>query len=163
MHVRAASLVWLILRVFLLACLPQAWGAEAPETLLKAFPGAEVFGACTPGGRERPGAFCHDSRRLCPWQGTAIEESLRAAVSAEGPHYVVFRLGGTIALKADLPFAHPYITIAGQSAPGGGICLKGYQLVFNTHDIIARYLRVRSGDIAFFDPDYPEPFSAGAT
>jgi hypothetical protein len=56
-----------------------------------------------------------------PGSESPIEGSLRAAVSAEGPRYVLFRVGGTIALKADLSLTNPFITIAGSTAPGGGI------------------------------------------
>ena len=68
-------------------------------------------------------------------------------MEAKGPRTIVFALGGTIETQSSLVIAHPFITIAGQSAPGGGICLKDYGLLIsNTHDVIVRYLRVRPGD-----------------
>src|SRR5262249_12291658 len=73
--------------------------------------------------------------------------SLRAAVDAEGPRTIVFRVGGTINLKSKLVVSHPYCTIAGQTAPGDGILLLGCtSAAYGTHDVILRYLRIRIGD-----------------
>ncbi|MBI2423546.1 MAG: pectate lyase [Candidatus Hydrogenedentes bacterium] len=104
-----------------------------------AFPGAEGFGKYTLGGR---------GGRVI--EVTNLDDdgpgSLRAACEAEGPRVVVFRVSGTIPLESELEIEKPYITIAGQTAPGDGICLKNYQLGFETQDLIVRYLRVRPGD-----------------
>ncbi|MCA9447864.1 MAG: pectate lyase, partial [Candidatus Omnitrophica bacterium] len=84
---------------------------------LPAFPGAEGFGAETVGGR--------GGRVL---QVTNLKDkgpgSLREAVEAEGPRTVVFRISGTIPLEKSIVVKNPYLTIAGQTAPGDGICLK---------------------------------------
>ncbi|MFB3829411.1 MAG: non-reducing end alpha-L-arabinofuranosidase family hydrolase [Bryobacteraceae bacterium] len=72
--------------------------------------------------------------------------SLRAACLARGPRTVVFRVSGAIALRSDLNVREPYLTIAGQTAPGGGICLRDYPLNIVTHDVIVRFLRSRLGD-----------------
>ncbi len=70
---------------------------------------------------------------------------LRAAVLEEGPRIVVFRVAGIIRLESDIDIDHPDITIAGQSAPGDGICLAGHSLNINTRNVIVRHLRVRRG------------------
>ncbi len=75
--------------------------------------------------------------------------SLRWAVEQEGPRTVVFATSGTIELKRRLDIQNPFITIAGQTAPGDGICLKGESVKILTHDVILRYLRVRLGDGKF--------------
>ncbi|MCC6796028.1 MAG: SUMF1/EgtB/PvdO family nonheme iron enzyme [Candidatus Hydrogenedentes bacterium] len=75
-----------------------------------------------------------------------IEGSFRAAVETDGPRMIIFRVAGTIFLKTDLWITKPFVTIAGQSAPGGGICIRDYQLVLATNDVILRHLRIRSGD-----------------
>jgi len=72
--------------------------------------------------------------------------SFRAACMAEGPRTVVFRVSGTIPLESRFKITHPYLTIAGQTATGDGICIKNYQVNFDTHDLIIRYLRFRPGD-----------------
>ncbi len=76
--------------------------------------------------------------------------SLRAAIEATGSRTVVFRIGGTVELQSPLVIINPYITIAGQTAPGGGITLKNdtntsTSLSIQTHDVIIRYLRARPG------------------
>ena len=71
--------------------------------------------------------------------------SLRAAIETEGPRIVVFHVAGIIKLQSNLTIPHPHITIAGQSAPGDGICIAGASLDINTYDVILRHLRVRRG------------------
>lgn len=77
--------------------------------------------------------------------------SLRAAIDEDGPRIVIFRVAGTIPLKSSLSITNPYITIAGQTAPGGGITLRGDWagdeglIQIKTHDVILRYLTVRAG------------------
>jgi len=116
------------------------------ENLLRAFPEAEGYGAFTPGGRGGAICFVTTLDDYIPGKEQPIAGSLRAAVDIEGPRYILFRVSGTIELKADLWIRKPFITIAGQSAPGGGICIKDYQVVLATHDIVIRHLRFRSGD-----------------
>ena len=103
---------------------------------LPSFPGAEGYGAKTRGGR---GGSIFIVRNL----NDSGEGSLRAAVEAEGPRTVVFRVSGTIELESDLRIQNPFITIAGQTAPGDGITIKGY-LGINADDVIIRYIRVRT-------------------
>lgn len=118
------------------------YGAE----LIPAFPGAEGFGSTTPGGRA--------GKVL---RVTTLDDSepgsLRAACAATGPRVVVFEVSGLIDLKSAIKIKNPFITIAGQTAPGGGICLRGHALVVETHDVVIRYLRVRPGDTAGIEQD----------
>ena len=60
-------------------------------------------------------------------------------------------MAGTIALGSNLSISNPYVTIAGQTAPGGGITLKGGTITLKTHDIIIRYIRVRPGPVGSVD------------
>jgi len=113
--------------------------AEAQARTL-AFPGAEGAGKWPQGGR---------GGRVIPV--TNLDDSgpgsLRAAAEAKGPRTVVFRVSGTIELQTPISIKQPFLTIAGQTAPGEGICLKGQSLLIsNTHDIIIRHLRCRPGD-----------------
>ena len=75
--------------------------------------------------------------------------SLRAAIEAEGSRIVVFRIAGVIRLRSALRITHPFITIAGQTAPGSGITLVDERLIVSTHDVIIRYLRWRGGHNSF--------------
>jgi hypothetical protein len=106
---------------------------------LPAFPGAEGFGVNTPGGRGGKVLFVTNLDDAGPG-------SFRAACEAEGARIVVFRVSGTIALKRPITVRNPYLTIAGQTAPGDGICLRDQTFGIATHDVVVRYLRSRLGD-----------------
>lgn len=111
-----------------------------------AFPGAEGYGKYTTGGR---GGRVITVRNL----NDSGPGSLREAVEQRGPRIVVFAVDGTIELKSHLRIDNDSITIAGQSAPGQGICLKDYPLIVNASNVIVRYLRVRVGDRHHLDSD----------
>lgn len=108
-----------------------------PEGVIPAFPGAWGGGMFTTGGR---GGKVMAVTNL----NDSGEGSLRAALEAKGPRIVIFRVAGTIKTESDLNINHPDITIAGQSAPGDGICIAG-TLNINTHNVIVRHIRVRRG------------------
>lgn len=135
----------LMLTLVGIAAAPGAKGAEG-KAKPPAFPQAEGFGMYAQGGRG--GAVLFVTNLLDYAAGESpIPGSLRAAVTTEGPRTIVFRVSGLIALKSPLLITKPFLTIAGQSAPGDGICLKDYPLIVrNTHDIILRHLRTRTGE-----------------
>lgn len=104
-----------------------------------AFPGAEGFGRYAAGGR---GGRVIKVTNLAD----SGEGSLRWAVEQSGPRIVVFNVSGTICLETPLRINNDSITIAGQTAPGDGICLKDNPLVINASHVVVRYLRVRTGN-----------------
>lgn len=124
--------------VFLGLGLASAAAAD-PAPRQRAFPGAEGFGAYAKGGRGGKVLFVTNTNDTGPG-------SLREAVETPGPRTVIFRVSGTIFLKSELKVTHPFLTIAGQTAPGDGICIKGHRVKIDAHDCIIRYIRVRMGD-----------------
>src|SRR5210317_31734 len=114
------------------------WGSTSWSQQL-AFPTAEGFGAYSEGGRG--GKVLYVTNLKDEGRG-----SLRWAVEQKGARTVVFSVSGIIDLKRPLTIKHPNITIAGQTAPGDGICLRGETLVVEASHVVIRYLRVRLGD-----------------
>lgn len=108
-----------------------------PEGVIPAFPGAWGAGMFTSGGRGGKVIAVTNLKDSGPG-------SLRAALEANGPRIVVFHVAGTIKINDDLNINNPDITIAGQSAPGDGICVAG-SFNINTYNVIIRHLRVRRG------------------
>jgi pectate lyase len=120
--------------------------AFASADPIPAFPGAEGFGAWTPGGRGGTVLFVENLEDYKPEADKPVRGSLRAAINTKGPRTILFHVSGTISLEAPLVIEEPFVTIAGQSASGGGICTKNYGVVVKTSDVIVRYLRCRPGD-----------------
>jgi len=121
---------------------------------IPAFPGAEGFGAFAKGGRGGRTIQVTTLQDYDPRKEAVIPGSLRAACAEKGPRIIVFRVAGTIALKSPLDITESYCTIAGQTAPGGGICTRNYQLNLETHDVVIRYLRVRPGPGPHYDYEH---------
>jgi pectate lyase len=128
---------------------PKNPGTPRPVELqigLPVFPGAEGFGTQTIAGRG--GKVIEVTSLADTGPGT-----LRSALDDPAPRIIVFRVAGTIELEEVLPVAHPYVTIAGQTAPGDGICLKNAGLVITTHDVLIQHIRVRPGNEGSVEPD----------
>jgi len=112
---------------------------DLPQADMPAFPGAQGGGAFSFGG--------HGGR---PIVVTSLEDSgpgtFREACEQGGARIIVFNVAGIIKLKTPVIIRAPYVTIAGNTAPGDGVCIAGESVWINTHDVVIRYMRFRRGE-----------------
>lgn len=118
-----------------LSFLPAGIFAQVP-----AFPGADGYGRYTQGGR---GGSVYYVTSLAD---TDTPGTLRYGVTRLSKVTILFKVSGTIHLNSGLNISQSNITIAGQSAPGDGICVADYPVSVSGNNIIVRYMRFRMGD-----------------
>lgn len=137
----------------------QAWAAKGkpylpgaakpgdlPQAKIPAFPGAWGGGMYSFGGRGGKVIVVTNLNDSGPG-------SFRDACEQAGPRIVVFNVSGIIRLKDRISIRAPYITIAGNTAPGDGVCIAGDTVQLDTHDIIVRHMRFRRGKTDAADRD----------
>ncbi|MBN2626468.1 MAG: hypothetical protein JXA95_07365 [Spirochaetales bacterium] len=133
---------------FQVACangLPPSEGGSSDFAIIpidksqKAFPSAEGYGAFSKGGRGGEVIYVTNLNDSGPG-------SLREALIREGARTVLFSVSGIIELNSTIFVGDPFLTIAGETAPGGGITLKNGGIYIAAHDVIIRHLRIRPGD-----------------
>lgn len=138
-----------ILLVLVSACtLLSLTSLHAQTERQLAFPGADGYGRYVTGGRG--GEVCYVTRNDDCTDSKLVEGTLRWALNHDNggrPRTILFNTSGTIYLESKLRFKYPDVSILGQSAPGGGICLTGFNMYINNDNIIIRYVRFRAGDI----------------
>jgi hypothetical protein len=127
--------------------LPRAtFPTDLPQANVPAFPGAEGGGKYSFGGR---GGRVYVITNLADSGAGTFREVCEAA----GPRIAVFNISGIIHLKSPVHILAPYLTIAGQAAPGEGVCIAGRTTHVDTHDVVIRYMRFRRGATNLFDRD----------
>ena len=118
---------------------PWAWRPyDLKQAKIPAFPGAEGGGMYTQGGRGGKVLVVTNLNDSGPG-------SFRWACEQGGARIIVFNVSGIIRLETPIILRAPYVTIAGQTAPGDGICIAGQSFQVNTHDVIVRHMRFRRG------------------
>jgi hypothetical protein len=118
------------------------WAArptDLPQAKIPSFPGAEGGGMYSFGGRGGKVITVTNLNDRGPG-------SFREACETGGARIVVFNVSGIIRIKTPIIVRAPYITIAGQTAPGDGVCLAGESFWVNTHDVVVRHMRFRRGE-----------------
>jgi hypothetical protein len=133
------------LRAFAAATL-LASSAHAQEPSIPVIPGAKGFGIMTPAGRG--GTIIKVTNLTDHDPG-----SLRAALMAEGARTVIFEKSGTIELETPITITNGNLTVAGQTAPGLGILVKGRGIVIAANDVLFQHIAIRPGDEPNEDPD----------
>ncbi|MEN8140619.1 MAG: hypothetical protein ABFR97_05275 [Thermodesulfobacteriota bacterium] len=121
-----------------------------PAHAITAFPGAEGFGANSIGGR---GGTVIKVTNL----NDSGSGSLRDAARRSGARTIVFDVSGVIMLRSELLITNPFLTIAGETSPGG-ILVAGHPTTINTHDVIIRHMRFRTGSSQPADPETLDSF-----
>lgn len=116
------------------------------------FPGAEGGGMYTTGGRGGSVYYVTTLEDTIVGNKKTREGSLRWCLKGEEPKVILFKVAGVIYLKSRLNILSN-TTIAGQSAPGDGICIANYPVKVTGDNVIIRFMRFRMGDLSGAEDD----------
>jgi pectin methylesterase-like acyl-CoA thioesterase len=132
------------MRIFFLFLFTVCLGNLQAQT--PAFPGAEGGGMYAAGGRGGQVYFVNTIEDNSTGNAATREGSLRWCLNQSGTRTIIFKVGGTVFLKSALSIKNGNVTVAGQTAPGGGICIADYPVSVSADNVILRYLRFRMGE-----------------
>ena len=119
---------------------------DLPQARIPAFPGAEGGGMYSFGGRGGKVITVTNLNDRGPG-------SFREACETGGARIIVFNVSGIIKLESPIIVRAPYVTIAGQTAPGDGVCIAGESFWVDTHDVVVRHMRFRRGETKVWHRD----------
>lgn len=133
-------------KLFTLFCVLSVMMSAAAQEKVLAFPTADGYGKYVTGGRG--GKIYYVTRNDDCTDDELVIGTLRWALRSgdDSPRTILFNTTGTIYLTSKLKMNHPNVSILGQSAPGGGVCVAGYPLNITQDNVIVRYIRFRAGD-----------------
>ena len=137
-----------LMNILFVAVLCAATNNVFADTQQLAFPGADGYAKYVTGGRG--GEVCYVTRLDDCTDTDLVPGTLRWAIRHDNggkPRTILFAKSGTIYLTSKLKFQYDNVSILGQSAPGGGITITGYNIYVCKSNVIMRYLRFRAGDI----------------
>ncbi|MEO6404537.1 MAG: pectate lyase [Ferruginibacter sp.] len=140
MHFKILTIISFVLLLSSVSCTAakKSTANAAEDSLPIAFPGAEGFGKYTTGGRGGKVFIVSNLNERGPG-------SFREAAESKLKRIIVFAISGTIHLETKLSIKAD-VTIAGQSAPGDGICVADQSVLLGGNNIIVRFMRFRMGD-----------------
>ena len=119
---------------------------DLPQADIPSFPGAEGGGMYSFGGRGGKVITVTNLNDRGPG-------SFREACETGGARIIVFNVAGIIRLESPIIVRAPYVTIAGQTAPGDGVCIAGESFWVDTHDVVVRHMRFRRGETKVWHRD----------